>query len=236
MFELDCNLQIIVHLKKFLNQMEQQKVERFYFTRDRNSYVVARGLLRLILGLYLDESPANVKFDYGAQGKPALAEQHISSIKFNLSHSKNIALFAFSCNRDLGVDVEYHRYLSDWHGIAKHFFAPSEQSALNKIPPEHQQHAFFDCWTRKEAFIKALGGGLSIPLDQFEVSLAPNQPASLLSVEGKTENSKRWSMVGLDTQSDYSAALVVEGPPPKIHTWLTSIESLLSHYFRDLSN
>ena len=228
MFELACNFQTIARLKKFLNQAEWQKVLRFCFERDRNSYIAGRGLLRLILGLYLDKSPSNIHFDYGPQGKPVLAKQHVSSLNFNLSHSNNLVLLAFSCNRDVGVDIEYHRYLMDWQGIAKYYFAPGEQSALKKLPPEQQQHAFFDCWTRKEAYIKALGGGLSIPLDQFEVSLAPNQPARLISVEGKTEKSKRWSMVGIDTQSNYSAALVVEGPPPQMHTWLTSIESLLS--------
>lgn len=199
---------------------ERKRAERFHFRRDHDSFVVARGLLRIILGRYLNAEPDRLRFRYSRYAKPALTgEFDNEALRFNLSHSDNLALYAVTRGREIGVDLERLRPDFADDKIAEQFFASGEVAALRALPVHAQQEAFFNCWTRKEAFIKARGEGLSLPLDEFEVSLAPGEPAALLSTKGDTREVSRWSLRELIPEPGYVAALAVEGHNWRIRCW-----------------
>jgi 4'-phosphopantetheinyl transferase len=154
---------------------EHVRAERFYFERDREHFIAARGVLRAILGGYLHRTPESLSFCYSSHGKPALAgESAEDAIRFNVSHSQGVALFAVTRGREVGIDIEHIRFDLEVAEIAERFFSPWEVATLRALPIEAQRQAFFCCWTRKEAYIKARGEGLSLPLDQFEVSGEPS--------------------------------------------------------------
>jgi 4'-phosphopantetheinyl transferase len=165
-----------------------------------------------LLSAYLKADLMGVGFHYSPIGKPSLGYGHSASgIRFNLSHSDRIVVLAFVHARELGVDVEQiHRDIGV-NEIAGRFFSQAEQAAFAEVPEELKQEAFFRCWTRKEAFVKAKGEGLYLPLDQFDVSLLPGQPAHVLGTRPDPEERRRWSMWELNVGRDYAAALVVEG-------------------------
>jgi 4'-phosphopantetheinyl transferase len=200
----------MLHLAQTLSPDEAARAERFVFDRDRNHFIVGRGSLRAILGHYLNCKPQQVTFSYGPQNKPAV-EIPQSQLRFNLSHSGEAVLYAFTHHREIGVDIELLRPLDDMMQIAKRFFSPTEYTTLSALPIEEQPTAFFNCWTRKEAYIKAIGSGLSQPLDQFDVTLTPGEPAKLLRVQNDPQALERWSLIELNPAPDYVAALMVEG-------------------------
>ena len=152
---------------------------------------MAHGALRIILGLYLRRPPADVAFRNGDHGKPELAED-MDGVRFNLSHSGEGALMGLTRGRELGVDLEKVSTLPDLEGLARRFFAPGEVADLLAVPPPERGLAFFHCWTRKEAYVKALGLGLACPLDCFRVSLAPAEGTRLLEVDGSAREAARW--------------------------------------------
>lgn len=195
----------------FLSADEQERAGRFYFERDRRRYTVARTGLRRLLAAYLGCDPRSVEFSYGAKGKPFLAGQPSSSLSFNLSHAGELAVMAFSLQGRVGVDIEEHRRIDDLHSLAASVFSPREQADFHSLPPSLQVQAFYDCWTRKEAFIKAIGDGLSYPLDQFDVTLLPGEPARLLHVAGEEYPPGHWQMAGFMPAPGFSGAVVVEG-------------------------
>ena len=198
-------------LAQTLSEDEWLKAERFYFQKDRRRFVVTHGILRNILGRYLKIEPKRLKFSYGSHGKPAIGgvtDGH--SLCFNMSHSHGLALFAFTCGRKVGVDVEYVRPMADAEEIAQRFFSPRENAVFRAVPAGKKLEAFFNCWTRKEAFLKAIGNGLSRSLDSFEVSLAPGEPAQLLCVGGDPLEASRWRLRELAPAHGYAGALVVE--------------------------
>jgi 4'-phosphopantetheinyl transferase len=197
-------------LEQLLSPDEVDRARRFHFEPDRRRFTVARGALRTILGGYLQMNPMSIVFDYGAQGKPFLAAA-ASSIRFNVAHSGELALVAVSRERELGVDVEFVRALTGAEQIPERFFSPREAAVFRSLPRDLVEPAFFACWTRKEAYIKARGGGLSIPLDRFDVSLEPGKPAALLEVRDDPIEASRWGMVELQPASGYAGALVVYG-------------------------
>ena len=195
-----------------LAEDERAKAARFYFDKDRNHFIVARGTLRAILGYYLNLNPAGLRFCYGEYGKPMLArELHGESLRFNLSHSDGLALVAVTRGREIGVDLEKIRPGMPDEGIAERFFSTGEVRALHELPRHQQDEGFFNCWTRKEAYIKAKGEGLSMPLSEFEVSLAPGESAALLSTKRDPHEAARWSMRELFPALGFVAAVVVEG-------------------------
>ena len=197
---------------------ERERAGRFHFRADRDHFVVARGSLRAILGRYLGIGPSQVRFRHGPYGKPELAgEDRISSIRFSVSHSSDLALYAVARGREVGVDLECIRPDLAGGEIAERFFSPLEVAALRALPDEQQPQAFFNCWTRKEAYVKARGEGLSLPLDRFHVSLVPGEPAALLSDEGDPQATEDWELQNLETGPCYAAALAVEG----YGCWLT---------------
>ena len=200
--------------ESFLSADELDRANRFHFTADRTHFIVARGLLRNLLAAYLGINCTELRFSYGAKGKPFLLLDGQTQINFNLSHSHGRAAFAFSRGRELGVDLEYVKEDFEAELIATRFFSRSEVLALRLVPAELRNQAFFNCWTRKEAYIKARGEGLSMPFDQFDVSLRPGEPAALLNNYREERELERWSMKAITTPADYVGALVVEG-----HDW-----------------
>jgi 4'-phosphopantetheinyl transferase len=186
---------------------EKIRAERFIFDRDRNRFIAARGILRDVLGRYLQRPPQDIDFVYGPRGKPAIASGgERPSIHFNLSHAHGLTAIGVARERELGIDIELIRPEFAGEGIAKRYFSPKEVNELNRLPTELRTEGFFHCWTRKEAYIKAQGDGLSIPLQSFEVSLTPGLPAELNSADGS-----RWSLRSFAPNSGYVGAIVVEG-------------------------
>jgi 4'-phosphopantetheinyl transferase len=161
-------------LAGLLSADERQRAERFVFQRDRRRYTVARARLRQLLGERLGAAPESLQFAYNRHGKPALARRPGErDLRFNVSHCGEVAAYAFTEGREVGVDVEEVRALPDADEVAMRFFAQRERAAYLSLPASERPQGFFNCWTRKEAFVKAIGEGLSHPLDTLDVSLAP---------------------------------------------------------------
>ena len=212
--QLACERQVIESLRRVLARDELERAERFHFAANRDEYIVARGTLRTLLGEYLACSPEKICFTYSQYGRPHLdSTDHGESIEFNISHSGNIVVLAFTRNRRIGIDIEHLRSDFSTTEIAQRFFSLAEREALRQVPMEQRHEAFFICWTRKEAFIKALGEGLSHPLDQFDVSLVPGLPAALLATRPDATDARRWSLWNLSVPAGYSGALAAEVIP-----------------------
>jgi 4'-phosphopantetheinyl transferase len=203
-------------LRGLLAEDEVRRADRFVFERHSNHFIVARGLLRQLLASYLHRKPAELIFDYEEKGKPLLGGAQAGWLKFNLAHSHELAVYAFSRERQLGVDLEFIRKDLADEEVAERFFSEREVAALRALPGQQKREGFFNCWTRKEAYIKARGEGLSMPLAEFAVSLAPGQEAALLCNEKEPGEISRWSMKAIDVPAGYVGALVVEGQ----HWWL----------------
>jgi 4'-phosphopantetheinyl transferase len=206
---LEATTAALARLEAVLDPEEIQRANRFHFPEHRLSFVIARGLLRYLLAQISGVAVDQVCFTYGPRGKPAF--QSHCGFEFNISHSGELVLYAFSRDYELGVDVEKHRDMTDLVDVAKHFFAPAEVSDLLSLAPGDRPAAFFRCWTRKESFVKAVGDGLYLPLDSFQVSLRPEEPAAILHVNGRPEN--KWHLADVTPVEGYSAALVTAGAP-----------------------
>lgn len=166
---LDLDPGAVAALTGWLHDDECRRAGRFRLARDRRRYVVARGLLRTLLAARLGTHPRAVEFSYGAHGKPRLAPgSAVEDLHFSVSHSGDLALFAFSRGREVGVDVEAVLPMRDADAVARQFFSRSELGAYRALEPGAREAGFFTCWTRKEAYLKALGGGLQSPLSAFD--------------------------------------------------------------------
>ena len=185
---------------------EQQRAARFHFQKDTNQFIVGRGILRKLISRYSHIAPKDIVFQYNAHGKPSITSP--SKLKFNISHSGGRALFAFTLGGDIGIDIEATDRKIDIGQIAQQFFAPGEREVILSMSPEEQLNAFFHCWTCKEAFIKAHGQGLSLPLDQFEVEVDRNRPAALKVVGWAPEIVNQWDMRAFTPQEGFTAAIV----------------------------
>ena len=217
---LDLTASRVQSLWHVLSADEQKRAERFYFQKDRSRYIVARGLLRTILGRYLNRAPNQLQFCYTSYGKPALVgESGKHVLRFNVSHSLDLALYAITCGRELGVDLERVRPDLVDQQLAERFFSPREVATLRTLPVNVRQEAFFACWTRKEAYLKVRGEGVMLGLDQFDVSLVPGEPAALLGTNGDPQEALRWSLQELVLRSGYVAALAVEGHDWRLTCW-----------------
>jgi 4'-phosphopantetheinyl transferase len=202
--------QDLPHYLALLSQAEHSRAERLYFERDRNRFIVGRGLLRLFLGIYSEQEPAQIEFVYGPQGKPAIkSEGQNKVLEFNLSHSKDIVLYAFNWNRKLGIDVEYIIPMADSRDFAEKYFTPRESGYINSLSGKQKEQAFFKTWTCKEAFLKANGSGLMVPISQVEISLRIEGVVKLISIDG-SESASYWRLELLNLLPQYQAALAVE--------------------------
>lgn len=217
-------------LQDSLSADERERAGRFVFTKDRERFVVARAALRDILSRYLQMAAGDIRFEYSEFGKPGLARLHQSTLQFNLSHSNGVALLALTLNRRLGIDVEFIRPIQDCNQIARRFFSANESAALFRLPAAQQPLAFFTCWTRKEAYLKAIGEGLSHPLEHFDVSLAPDQPAALLATRPDPAEASRWSLYGLAAGAGYVAALAAEGRDHQLFYWQWQPTGIPCHF------
>jgi 4'-phosphopantetheinyl transferase len=188
-----------------LSADERARADRFRFENLRHAFTISRGGLRLLLAGYLGGRPQELALNYGRRGKPEL--QPLSGLRFNVSHSGLIALYAVTLDCEVGLDVEQIRDLPDHDAIAARFFAPKETAELRSLDPRDRVAAFFRCWTRKEAYIKAVGDGLAIPLDQFQVTLLPGVPASLVKTAGDSRSLEVWTLHHLEPAPGYVGAL-----------------------------
>jgi len=210
---LDLPAAQIQQLAQTLSTDEQERADRFYFEKDTKHFIAGRGLLRTILARYLDLEPAQLNFSYGSRGKPAVANTIGRKLEFNLSHSRGMALYAFTRNRQIGIDLEYMRSMSDIEQLAQRFFSPRESAVISSLSPQQKQEEFFKGWTGKEAYLKATGDGLA-GLEEVEISLTPGEPAALLSIQGSQQAASSWCLYPLNPGAGYQAAVVVEG-----HGW-----------------
>ncbi|MGB8540676.1 MAG: 4'-phosphopantetheinyl transferase superfamily protein [Candidatus Acidiferrales bacterium] len=204
---LEMDSATLIRIRRTLAEDEKARSERFIFDRDRNHFIAGRGILRELVGRYLQRPPQTIDFVYGPRGKPALANggsRH--PICFNISHSHGLAVIGIAREREIGIDVELIRPEFTVEEIAKRYFSVKEVDELNTLPSELRPEGFFHCWTRKEAYIKAKGDGLHIPLDSFDVSLSPGLPAELNSPDRL-----RWSLRSFAPSPGYVGAIVGEG-------------------------
>lgn len=210
-------IQTFLHL---LTPDERARAEAYHFQHDRERFIAARGALRTILARYLRITPEQLCFTYSRYGKPTLLEaMNGRGLRFNISHSHEMALCAVTRGREVGVDVEFIREDFASMDIAGRFFSQGEVAALRALPPGAQTPAFFNCWTRKEAYIKARGEGLSHPLDSFTVSVIPGAPARLLSTKNDPQEGSHWCLHELAAGAGYMAAIAVEGGPCRLDYW-----------------
>lgn len=191
-----------------LSAGERERAARFRFDEHRERFVAGRGIQRALLGRYAGIAPEAVRYREGAHGKLELDDGR-GLIRFNATNCEDRALFAVVQGRRIGVDLEAVRPVPEAESIIESFFSPAERRAFLEVPADSRDEAFFACWTRKEAFIKALGGGLSIPLDDFDVTLAPGEPARLLAVRGLSAD--EWTLREIDPGPGWAGALAVEG-------------------------
>ena len=206
-------------LESTLSPDECARAARFHFPEHRERFTAAHGVLRDVLSRYLDVPAAQLAFAINAYGKPALASPDHAWLQFNLSHSGDLALVAVTRDRSIGIDVERIAPPDNLPRLMEQFFSESENAAFRALPEGKREAAFFAGWTRKEAYIKALGVGASLPLHQFDVTLHPDEPARLLADRANPGNVARWSLLDLDVGPDYAAALAVYTPPGPVTCW-----------------
>ena len=201
---LDQPDDVRARLELLLSHDERERASAFRFARDRNRYVVGRGVLRGLLGRYTGADPASLEFRYGRDRKPALAGD---GPFFNLAHSEDAVAYAFSPSFEVGIDVEVLRDDASLLDLADRFFSPREAAELRALPERDRSRAFLACWTRKEAFLKARGDGLTLALDSFDVTLAPGEPARLVRTAWSRRESDRWQLADISTPAGPVAAV-----------------------------
>lgn len=200
----------ILPLLRALSADEYARAERYALPHLRRRFVVARGILRSLVGSYLGIVPSEVRFCYGAFGKPMLDEaRHKEALAFNLSHTEDFALFAFSLVHDIGVDVERIQKSFEVLSLAQQHFSINEYAALSALPTELQLSAFYACWTRKEAYLKAKGSGIANHLSKFDVTVSPKESAQLLRIEGEAEEARGWKLLDIPVPPEYHATVAV---------------------------
>src|SRR5579864_4206604 len=208
---------VVEQFRSLLAADEIERAARFRFERLQRSFILARGALRVLLGRYLNTEPRDVAFHYGAKGKPTLVAP--ARLQFNASHSGDLALFAFTLDCEIGVDVEAIRPMPDMEVVAERFFCAEETAELMALPVGQRDDAFFLCWTRKEAYIKATGEGLSTPLDEFRVTLHPDQPAGFVHFARDPIAARAWSLHDLKPALRYAGALAYRDAARRLETF-----------------
>jgi 4'-phosphopantetheinyl transferase len=197
---------------QWLDPSERERAARFHFVRHARAYILGRGVLRALIGTHLNLPPEAIRFRYGAKGKPAL-DLGSGSFCFNFSNSGPFGLYAFTLGCELGVDVEELRAVPEIEDIAARFFARDEIADLMSLPDPERPRAFFSCWTRKEAYIKAVGDGLSVPLDSFRVTLLPGAPARMTHLNGSEESAVAWTLHDVSPTPEHAGALAYRDHP-----------------------
>ncbi|SPD72742.1 conserved hypothetical protein [uncultured Desulfobacterium sp.] len=208
---LDIDLKRLESFMRILADDERARAQRIRIENVKSHYVAARGFLRTILSAYTSRPPEDLEFQYNQYGKPSLSGSDLKGISFNMSHSHGSALYGIALERNLGVDIEKVRENMPHIKIAERFFSSKEYEALLTLPPHQQIPAFFNCWTRKEAYLKARGEGISSSLSNFSVSFLPGEPPALLDHPLGLQETSGWTFMNIDVGPDYKGAVVVEG-------------------------
>lgn len=230
---LDLPCEKIQALGGILSQEESARAARFHFDKHRKRYIVSHGYLRRILSFYTGRGEKELRFSRGPYGKPSLApEPGNESIRFNFGSSYDLALYAVALDREVGVDVERLDRALAYESISKHFFSTEENAAITGLPEDIRRRAFFNCWTRKEAFLKATGQGLSFPLNRFVVSVTPGRPAVIQAVSGDPQAASRWTLHEISPAEGYVGSLAVEGRGWRLERFEAS-ERGIDHRHRD---
>lgn len=217
LFNLAVAAERLEQLEKLLAPDERERAAHLIDHRIRNSFIAGRGQLREILAGYLEREPANLFLSSNPHGKPFLNEQHpLYPLNFNLSHSADLAMLALCTGSEVGIDLEQIQDDLPFKAMAQQFFSHREQAELFSLPAELQPAAFYRCWTRKEAYLKAVGSGFSHPATNCAVSLLPGQPAALLAHRTDPEQLSKWSLTDLDVPEGFCAALATQGGPPTL--------------------
>ena len=214
-------------LRQILTAEEQERVDRYRFDYLQRRGVVRRGRLRQLVGGYAGLEPTEVRFGYGEKGKPFLENDPASGpdqLHFNLSDSEDLAVYAFARGIEIGADVEVLRPMPDAESIAVSFFAAAERDVLHEVSAEEKAQAFFNCWTRKEAYIKAIGEGLSEPLDNFCVTLWPTLPCHFLHIGQCTEEAKAWTLTHFVPAPESVGALAVRHLEYRVSGWFQLVD------------
>lgn len=220
-----------------LSADEVERAGRFHFERDQKQFIAARGMLRQLLGRYLGKPPHELRFEYMAHGKPKLATNAgYDAFSFNLSHSGPLAVYAFTRGRYIGIDIERIRDDIAVGQIAQRFFSPNEISSLESIHINKRSRVFFQYWTRKEAFIKAMGKGISFPMEQCDVSLISGKGLSPVILPGDHRESSCWYGQDLFLGEGYTAAIAVEGSDWNLSCWHYSAGGILADLVRSNKN
>jgi 4'-phosphopantetheinyl transferase len=196
-----------------LSEDEKHRASRFHFEKNRNEFILSRGGLRSLLGSYLQIPAHEIRFAYTSHGKPFLADPAQQKLEFNISHTDGLVAFAFAWNHAIGVDVEAIRTNFKAEEIAERFFSDAERKAIHEYPSAERHPAFFRCWTRKEAYIKARGEGLSHPLSQFDVSLDITPAQTLLATRPDPLEARCWVLQPFTTLPGFAAAVAVNQKP-----------------------
>jgi 4'-phosphopantetheinyl transferase len=199
---------------------ERARAGRYYFEKDRKRFIIRHGILRMILGRYLRAEPSELKFCYGRNGKPRPADTFGNGpLSFSMSSSEGLALYAFTRNREIGVDVECVRDIPEMDRLVELIFSAMEAHVYRALPKHLKREAFFACWTRKEACLKVTGEGLSLPLDKFELTVDPGEPPSLLGIDGDQKSACRWTIHDFKPISGFTAAIAAEGLNWGLRRW-----------------
>lgn len=214
---LDQPPECVQALHRLLAADEQQRAAHFYTQMLQSRFIVGRGMLRWLLGEYLNQPPQAIQLTYGERGKPALPDH---PLQFNLAHSEGLALYGFMQSSTLGVDLEAVHPLPDMELVARSHFSPVERHDLFSLPATEQTTAFYRCWTRKEAYIKAESSGLYLPLDSFDVTLLPDDPVRIRRIGTDPHPDRRWSLLHLPISPEFQAAAACSGDIPIVHYWL----------------
>jgi 4'-phosphopantetheinyl transferase len=200
-------------LSSVLSADEKERASRFHYDGDKKRFIACRAILRIILSRYSGVDARRLEFEYGTHGKPSLKRQTgiKAALCFSSSRSHSLSLFAVTVNQEVGIDTEYIRAVSDRDEIVDRYFTAGEKIIYGRLAPDAKQPAFFNGWTRKEAYLKAIGVGLNQPLRTVEVSLEPGKPARLLRIEGNPRQAAAWSLYELSLDTDYAGVVAVRG-------------------------
>ncbi len=214
---LEHTAQIVMSFAALLSADEKKRAERFYFAKDRDQFIVGRGLLRKLLGDYLGLAPGHIEFNYGPYGKPALKTGDVNhTLQFNLAHSNGLALYAFCWNLELGIDLEHVRPMASEDDFAAQIFAARESTLIASLTGEQKRQAFFKIWACKEAFFKASGDGLTKPIDQAEITLGAGETVSLVSIAGDSQQAVGWQLQSFQPAANFQAALAFKGDERRV--------------------
>ena len=210
---IDSPVSKLLYFEKLLSEDELKRANRFKFEKHRNQFITGRGYLRIILGKYLNESPVGINFSYFDKGKPYIDG---NPLKFNLAHSGGKAVYALTMNNEVGVDLEVIKEMPDAIDIAKRFFSESEVKDFSEVENDNIGKAFFNCWTRKEAFIKAIGDGLSYPLADFSVTLKPGEDPKFLYIKKNPEEINEWKLFDIKCDENFVSSLAIKAEDMEI--------------------